>query len=89
MNNTSDKEKSLLLAKTAKGQLEKVIEMIEEERYCVDISNQILAVLSLVKKTNLLILRKHINSCVKDAFLSGKGDESVDEIMMLFDKISK
>ncbi len=86
---TTDKEKALQLAKTARGQLEKIIEMIDEERYCVDISNQILAVLSLMKKTNLLILRKHMNSCVKEAFLTGKGEESVDEILMLFDKATK
>ncbi len=84
-----NKKQALQMAKIAKGQLEKVISMLEEDRYCIDISNQVLAVNSLMKKTNLLLLRHHINSCVKDAFLQGNSDKYVEEILMLFDKASK
>ena len=37
--------------------------MIEDERYCVDISNQIIAVQSLLKKANMQILRRHLDHC--------------------------
>jgi CsoR family transcriptional regulator, copper-sensing transcriptional repressor len=85
----TDKQNALTMAKTAKGQIESVIKMLEDDRYCVDISNQILAVYSLLRKTNTLVLRHHMNACVKDAFLNGSGAQHVDEMMKLFDKIQR
>ncbi|MCX5775677.1 MAG: metal-sensing transcriptional repressor, partial [Firmicutes bacterium] len=40
------------LVKTARGQLDGVIKMIEEDRYCIDISNQILAAEAILHKAN-------------------------------------
>lgn len=73
--------------KTAKGQIEGIIKMIEDDRYCIDVSNQIFAVQSLLKKSNLIILENHLSHCVKDAFENGDGDEKIKEIMMILDKI--
>ena len=75
--------------KVAKGQIEGILNMIEDERYCIDISNQIIAVQSLLKKANMQILKRHISHCVSDAILENKGDEKIDEIMKIFEKISK
>lgn len=82
-----EKKKSLQALKTAKGQIEAAIKMVEDDRYCVDISNQILASQSLLKKADLLIIRQHLNHCVKEAFLTDKGDEKLDEVMDLLAKI--
>lgn len=60
--------------------------MMEDNRYCVDVSRQVLAVQALLKKINLLIIDRHIKSCVKEAFIEGKGEEKVDEIIALLDK---
>ncbi len=68
------------LLKTAKGQVEGIIKMYEDHRYCVDISKQILAVISLLQQSNALILNDHINTCVKEAILENKGKEKIDEI---------
>ncbi|GCD11905.1 metal-sensing transcriptional repressor [Clostridium tagluense] len=84
-----EKKKALLALKTSKGQIEGIIKMIEEERYCMDISNQIVASQSLLKKANLLILKQHLNHCVKDAFINNMGDEKVDEIIGLLSKLLK
>ena len=84
-----EKKKALQCLKTAKGQIDGIIKMIEDERYCVDISNQVIAVQSLLKKANMKILRRHLDHCVKDAILNNKGEEKIDEIMNLFEKISK
>ena len=81
-----DKRVALNLLKTAKGQLDGIIKMIESDRYCVDISKQLLAVDSLIKKANLNVLKGHINTCVKKAFLEEDSDEKVDEIITLLDK---
>lgn len=83
------RKKALSLLKTSKGQVEGIIKMIEEERYCVDISKQILSVIALLKKANLNILDQHIKSCVKDAILEGHGDEKIEEIITVIDKYIK
>ena len=72
---TPEREKALKNLKTAKGQLEGIIKMIEEERYCIDISNQILASTALLKKANLHILSGHLHSCVKQAMQQGDSEE--------------
>lgn len=84
-----DRKKAIQNLKIAKGQIEGIIKMIEDERYCIDISNQIIAVQSLLKKANLQILKRHLDHCVKDAILNNNGDEKIDEIMNIFEKISK
>lgn len=82
-----EKTKALQSLKTSKGQIEGIIKMIEEGRYCVDVSNQIIAAQSLLKKANLLILKQHLSHCVKDAVLSDNGEEKIDEIIDLLSKI--
>jgi len=73
---------------TAKGQIEATVKMLEEGRYCIDISNQILAAQSLLKRANLLILKQHMNHCVKEAFEQGNGAEKVDEIIGILGRIA-
>jgi DNA-binding FrmR family transcriptional regulator len=86
MNN--EQKKAVLALKTARGQIEATINMIEEGRYCVDVSNQVIASQALLKKANLLILRQHMNHCVKEAFEHDKGQEKIDEIIEILSKIT-
>lgn len=83
------KENAATSLKTAKGQIEGIIKMLEDDRYCVDISNQIIAAQSLLKKANILILRQHIHHCVKEAVKEENGDVKIDEIINILDKIIK
>jgi Uncharacterized protein conserved in bacteria len=84
-----ERKKALQSLKTSKGQIEGIIKMIEDGRYCIDISNQIVASQSLLKKANILILKQHLNHCVKDAFINNTGEEKVDEIIDLLSKLMK
>ena len=68
-------EKALNKLKTAKGQLEATIKMVEEERYCIDISKQLLATISLLKNAHVDILKKHIETCLKEAITSQNQQE--------------
>lgn len=81
-------EKAVFSLKTARGQIDSVINMIEDGRYCIDISNQIMAVMSLLKKSNLLVLEQHMNHCVKEAFEKGNSEEKTQEIMNILSRIS-
>ncbi len=85
----NNEQQVLNLLKTSKGQLEGIIKMVEDKRYCVDVSKQILAVQALLKKANLKIIDSHIKNCVKRAFEEGRGDEKIDEIISIIDKYAK
>ena len=86
----SEKKKALQSLKTAKGQIEGIIQMIEDERYCMDISNQILASTALLKRANLHILTGHLNTCVLSAIHNHEqADEKMKEIQLLLQKILK
>ena len=82
-----ERKKALQSLKTARGQIEGIIKMIEDDRYCIDISNQIFAAQSLLKKSNLIILENHLSHCVKDVCINGDGDEKITEIMKILDKV--
>lgn len=81
-----DNHAALNLLKTARGHLDAIIRMTEDDRYCVDIATQISAVSALLKKANLSILQNHIETCVKDSLLDGSYDEKVTEIIGILNK---
>jgi DNA-binding FrmR family transcriptional regulator len=81
-----DSHKALALLKTARGQIDGVLRMVEEERYCIDVSRQVLASIALLKKANMVILKQHMDTCVKDAIRTNKGAEKIDEITMILEK---
>ena len=70
------------------GQVDGIKKMIEEERYCLDIINQIKAVRSALKSVEKNILNKHIQHCVAASFASSKAEQQqkIDELISLFDK---
>ena len=69
----------------AKGQLEGIIKMVDEDRYCMDISDQLMATRGLLKKTNNLILKNHIDHCVRNAITNGDNSK-VDEVIKALEK---
>lgn len=84
-----DKTQVMNLLKTAKGQLEGILRMVEEDRYCVDISKQILSVTAILKKANHKTIDQHIRHCVSDAIKEGSGSEKITEIMDLIETYAK
>ncbi len=85
------KIKAINKLKTARGQLDGIIRMLEDDRYCVDISTQILSSIGLLKKANIDVLNSHIRTCVSDAILEGEdqGNEKIEEIINIIDKYIK
>jgi len=89
---TEDSEKVARLLRTARGQIDGILRMVEEDRYCVDISNQLMATASILRKANTEILRAHMYHCVMDSFSSD--DESarnskIEELIGIFEKNTK
>lgn len=79
-------ERILHRLKIARGHLDKVISMIEDDEYCIDVLHQMQAVESGLKQTGNLVLENHLKSCVADSISQGKKDEAIDEIMQVFNK---
>ena len=74
--------------KLAKGQLEGILRMIDDDRYCIDISQQLLSTIALLKQSNRIVLKAHLEACVKEA----SGDdfsEKIQEIIEIMEKLNK
>lgn len=82
-----EKKVALQALKTAKGQIDGIINMIEDDRYCVDISNQIFASSAMLKRANLLILQQHMRNCVIQAIEQDKASEKIEEIIKILSKV--
>lgn len=82
-----EKKQALQALKTARGQIDGIIKMIEDGRYCIDISNQIFASSAMLKRANLLILKQHMNHCVLEAAQQGQGSEKIDEVIGILSKV--
>ena len=77
------------LLKTARGQIDGILKMVEEDRYCLDISNQILATQSLLKSANREIMRAHIEGCVREALQTDHVDPKLEEAFQLLDRMAQ
>lgn len=80
-------EKEITIAlKKAQSHLGKVIKMLEDEEYCIDILQQSLAVSGLIKSANQKLLERHLNSCFVNA-MRGTNEkrkkEMIDEILKI------
>ncbi|WP_071428976.1 metal-sensing transcriptional repressor [Angelakisella massiliensis] len=88
----ADHEKVSRLLKTARGQLDGVLRMIDEDQYCIDIANQILAAEAILRKANREVVRAHMESCVAQAMESGDEQakqQKLDEILRLLEKMER
>lgn len=85
----ADREKVSRLLKTARGQIDGILNMLEEDRYCIDISNQIMATEAILRKVNQEVLHGHIDSCVREAVETGNTTEKLAEIRNVIDKLLK
>lgn len=72
--------------KITRGHLNKVIEMIEGDAYCIDVIHQSQAVQSALSEIDNLVLENHLKGCVIDDIKKGKTQKSVAEIMKVFKK---
>ena len=68
--------------KRIEGQVRGITKMIEEEKYCIDILDQVKAVKSAMSTVEGKILKTHLKACVKGALSSDKKfDEKVEELL--------
>ncbi|WP_195420154.1 metal-sensing transcriptional repressor [Collinsella sp. D33t1_170424_A12] len=88
----ADRERTLRLLKTARGQMDGIIKMVEDDRYCIDISTQLMATQSLIGRINADVLKAHIEHCVAEAVSSGSEQErsrKIKEVERIIEKLAK
>jgi CsoR family transcriptional regulator, copper-sensing transcriptional repressor len=74
--------------KISLGHLKKVLEMAEQNAYCIDILHQSQAVQKSLKEVDNLILENHLQTCVADAMAKGNNKKAIAEVMEVFKKKS-
>lgn len=67
--------------KTARGQLNGVVAMVEQDAYCPEVMKQLAAVQGLVEGASRIMLRRYLETCVAKAMQQGRTAEIVDELM--------
>jgi DNA-binding FrmR family transcriptional regulator len=88
MNKINEPHKRALhRLKIARGHLDKVLKMVENDEYCIDIIHQSQAVQSALKQIDNLILENHLNTCVIDHIKNGESSKSIAEIMKVIKKL--
>lgn len=83
---------NLVALKRIEGQVRGIQKMVEERQYCVDILNQIHAIIAALARVEDKILEKHFRNCV-DTAVHGKSavkkNEKLKEILQLIHQFRK
>ena len=85
----ADAKKVLRLLKTARGQIDGIVKMVEEDRYCIEISQQLMATEALLNTVNREVLTAHLKSCVQNAASPEERDRKIEELVAMLQKILK
>ena len=67
--------------KKIEGQVRGIQRMVEKEKYCIDIINQVTAAQRALDQVSLKVMQRHIESCVTDAIKSDESGPVVGELM--------
>ncbi|MEA2900537.1 MAG: CsoR family transcriptional regulator, copper-sensing transcriptional repressor [Actinomycetota bacterium] len=86
----ADKKALVNRLRSARGHVDAVIRMVEDDTYCVDVMKQLSAVQGSLEAASRTMLRNHLETCVAAAMKAGRTTEIVDELMqaLRFDRIT-
>ena len=86
---TKDKPSLLTRMKKIEGQAKGIQQMIDDDRYCIDIVQQLTALAAAADEVSLLILESHIEGCVADAIREQHGEGHIKELIGTIRKAMK
>ena len=81
---TETKQKALINFKKAQSCIDKIIKMVEDNNYCINIMQQNLAVLGLLRSAHQMLMENHLNTCFKKAMATRnekRKQEMTEEIL--------
>jgi CsoR family transcriptional regulator, copper-sensing transcriptional repressor len=80
---TDKKEKAVVSTKKAQGTITKVLEMIQEDKYCIDVIQQVDAAIGLLNATKKALLEGHLDHCLEHKLHENK-QQTIDELMKIY-----
>ena len=89
---TEKKAKALINFKKAQSCLKKIVKMIESDEYCINIMQQNLAVIGLLKSSHQALMENHLDTCFKNAVGKKnhkKQKEMIEEILKVTRLVNK
>ncbi len=81
---TTEKERILHRLKIAQGHLHKIISMVDDDQYCIDVLHQSDAVQKALQNVDSIILENHLKTCTANAISEGRTEEAIAEVMNVF-----
>ena len=85
-----DKREILTRLRRMEGQLRGIQRMVESDKYCIDVLTQISSVIAAAQHVGVIILRDHINGCVRKALEDGQeNDGAIDELVQAVNRLSR
>lgn len=87
-NLTNEKQKTLIALKKAIGTLQKVQQMVEEDKYCIDIIQQIDASIGSLKSSKNILLKGHLDHCLEHKIKENK-NLTIEELLKVYNISSK
>lgn len=87
----TEQEKKRLLArlKRGEGQVRGVMRMVEEDKYCVDVMDQVAAIQGALAEVSKFLLSRHLDTCVRDAMESGEPKDRANVLEELQDLFAR
>ena len=89
---SENKQRALINFKKAQSSITKIIAMVENDTYCIDVMQQNLAVLGLLKSAHQMLMENHLNMCFKNAMASKnkkKKQEMIQEVLKVTNLFNK
>lgn len=83
------KDDALVRLRRIEGQVKGIQRMVEEKRYCIDIINQITAVAKALEQVGLVVMKRHLESCVADSIRSNRTNGKIKELISAVEKFIK
>jgi CsoR family transcriptional regulator, copper-sensing transcriptional repressor len=83
-----NKEKTLINFKKVHGLMARVISMVEKDEYCINIMQQNLAAIGLLKSAHGMLMENHLNTCFKNA-MSSKNEKIKQNMITEILKVTK
>jgi DNA-binding FrmR family transcriptional regulator len=82
----ADKDALLLRLRKMEGQVRGVQQMIEDDRYCLDVVQQINALTAAAREVSLIVLEGHLRGCIAEAVREDGGDAAIKDLIAVLGK---
>ena len=86
MINEEVKKESITRLNRIEGQVKGLIKMVDEEKYCIDLINQANAIRRALEQVALIIMKRHVESCVTESIKHRRGEAKMDELIRTIDR---